>query len=229
MERSLTKSHSTLSRYGSPCGVVAGVAGEDRLDAGLVALEHEGAAADEGSAALKSPNLSSISGGMMRSTARPDCAGRAQGVGQVDADRVLVRRLDLSSGPAGAVGRLLDRAVERVLHVGGDQLAPIDRRPRLPVHAGTQRDRIDRPSVETSALSARSGTRVKSEGPYLAPLTNLKSVRLTKDETSWVWYEATRGCQGRGLETDVLEHAAALRCRAGPPGPGRQPRRPPSP
>jgi len=44
-----------------------------------------------------------------------------------------------------------------------------------------------RPSLETSALRARSGTGVKSDGPYLAPLTNLNSVRLTKDEMSWVW------------------------------------------
>ena len=46
-----------------------------------------------------------------------------------------------------------------------------------------------RPSLETSALSARSGTGVKSEGPYLGPLTNLKSVRCTKDEMSCVWYD----------------------------------------
>src|SRR5262249_40162300 len=44
-----------------------------------------------------------------------------------------------------------------------------------------------RPSRDTSARRARSGTRVKSEGPERAPLTNLKSVRRTSDERNWVW------------------------------------------
>ena len=43
--------------------------------------------------------------------------------------------------------------------------------------------------MDTSAFSAMSGTRVKSDAPYWLPLTNLYRERCTKDDVIWVWNE----------------------------------------
>lgn len=201
-------------------GVVGGIAREDRLHPGLVPLEHERPAADQGLGGLEiaEPVL------YLRRQDRAPGLGQAvdergEGIRQVDAHRARVGRVDLfHRAEERRVGRLPERALDRVLHVGGDQLARVDGRTRLPADAGAQRDRVG-PAVRGHPGRQREVRRQREVGrPVPGPVDELEE-RSTHERRGELGLVGRGGVdvEGGRVEADLLQHAA-------PDGPPLRPR-----
>ena len=199
---------------GQPLGVVPRVAGEDGLEARLVSLQDEGPTPEQRLRALEvaHPVLD-----LGRQDAAPRLGliveKRREGLGERHPHRVGVGRLDpLHPAEQVRVGRLPERPLHGVLDVGGDELAAIDGRPGLPAHPLAQGDRVD-----TSVLGdGGPGREVRHQREVR------RAVRGAVDELEErpaherghelrLVSHGGLGVEGRRLDADVLEGAAAPR------------------